>query len=126
MKAERTLRAEPAAAAQARGFLQQMLSGAGVEPARQSDAVLVTSELVSNAISHGSHPGDRITVKLELNGAKLTILVRDVARARTPPIVLSPDEQRPYGRGLKIVERLATWSEHMTDGRREVRAQLDI
>jgi anti-sigma regulatory factor (Ser/Thr protein kinase) len=126
MQTERTLRAEPAAVAQARGFLEQTLLAAGVERTRHFDALLVTSELVTNAVSHGSRPGDKIKVKFELDGGRLSILVRDPARARTGPVALSPDEQRPAGRGLSIVDRIADWSEQMSDGHREVSAHLTL
>ena len=39
-------------------------------------------------------------------------------------MALTPDERRPAGRGLQIVEQLAAWSERVVDGRREVRAEL--
>ncbi len=123
---EETLPAEPASVAAARSFLDRALEEAGIEHARRADALLVTSELVTNAITHGSGPGDWISVALRLEMGRLRIRVLDGARGRTVPVALTPDEQRPGGRGLSIVDRLAEWSERIVDGRREVCAELTL
>jgi anti-sigma regulatory factor (Ser/Thr protein kinase) len=120
------LRAEPAAVAAARLLLDRALEHAGIERARRSDALLATSELVTNAVSHGSRPGDQISVEFQLKHRRLSIRVRDAARARTIPVALTPDEQRSSGRGLSIVDRLAEWTERVVDGQREVRAELTL
>lgn len=101
------MQAEPASVGAARSLLDRTLAEAGVEQARRVDALLVTSELVTNAVSHGSRPGDRISVEFSLDMGRLRIRVRDAARARTVPVALTPDEQRPGGRGLSIIDRLA-------------------
>jgi hypothetical protein len=54
------LAAEPAAAARARAFLERTLAEAGVDEGRRFEALLVTSELVTNAVCHGSRPGDEM------------------------------------------------------------------
>jgi len=121
-----TLPAEPAAAARARSLLERTLAEAGVEESRRFEALLVTSELVSNAVTHGSSPGDEISLDVSLNGTLLRIAVRDAARGRTIPNALTRDEHRPDGRGLAVVDWLADWSEGIVDGRREVRAELTL
>jgi anti-sigma regulatory factor (Ser/Thr protein kinase) len=125
-EAETSLRAEPAAVAEARALLDRTLAEAGIEGARRFEALLVTSELVTNAISHGSRPDDRIGIEFKVIGVRLSIRIRDCARGRTMPVALTPDQQRPAGRGLGIVERLAEWSERVVDGQREVLAELDL
>ena len=99
---------------------------AGIEENRRFEALLVTSELVTNAVTHGSRPGDKIGVDVSLEGQRLSIGVRDAARGRTVPLALSRDERRPAGRGLAMVEWLAEWSERIVDGRREVRAEITL
>ncbi len=121
-----TLSAEPAAPARARSLLERTLAEAGVEESRRFEALLVTSELVSNAVTHGSSPGDEIGLDVSLNGTLLRIAVRDAARGRTIPNALTRDEHRPDGRGLAVVDWLANWSEGIVDGRREVRAELTL
>jgi anti-sigma regulatory factor (Ser/Thr protein kinase) len=106
--------------------MARTLQEAGVEESRRFEALLVTSELVTNALSHGSRPGDEISVDVSLEGERLLIGVRDAARGGSTPVALTPDEQRPSGRGLAMVDWLADWSERIVDGRREVRAELTI
>ena len=121
-----TLPAEPAAVARARDVIERTLEQAGVEQSRRFEALLVTSELVTNAVAHGSKPGDQIGVEVRLEGRRLRIGVSDAARGRAAPVSLPRDEQRPAGRGLALVDWLAKWSEQIVDGRREVRAELTL
>lgn len=121
-----SLPAEPVSVARARALLGDVLEQARVEGDTRAQALLVASELVTNAISHGSRSGDSIGVQYKLEADRLSIVVRDAARARRAPVALTADEHRPAGRGLNIVERLAEWSERIVDGRREVRAELTL
>jgi anti-sigma regulatory factor (Ser/Thr protein kinase) len=106
--------------------LERKLADAGVEEDGRFEALLVTSELVSNAIRHGSGPGDEIGFEVSLDGTLLRIVVSDAARGRTLPTQLTRDAQRTEGRGLAVVDWLVVWSERIVDGRREVRAQLEL
>ena len=121
-----TLRAEADAPARARALLERTLGAAGVEPSRRFEALMVASELVANAVTHGSRPGDEIRLDVRLDGPLLRIAVRDAARGRTIPTALTRNEGRPGGRGLAVVDWLAEWSERIVDGRREVRAELTL
>jgi anti-sigma regulatory factor (Ser/Thr protein kinase) len=121
-----TLRAEPAAVARARAVIEETLAQAGIEQSRRFEALLVTSELVTNAVAHGSAPGDEIGVEVSLQGRRLRIGVSDAARGPTAPVSLPRHETRPTGRGLALVDWLAKWSEQVVDGRREVRAELTL
>jgi anti-sigma regulatory factor (Ser/Thr protein kinase) len=119
-----SLAAEPRSISTARGLLAQILAAAGVRGESRSDALIVASELVANAISHGSRSGDEIKVEFAVLPRRVHICVLDPLRGRSALAALSPDEHRPAGRGLQIVEQLAEWSEGVVDGRREVRAEL--
>jgi anti-sigma regulatory factor (Ser/Thr protein kinase) len=121
-----TMPAEPEAVGRARALLENVLEQAGVEPERGFEALLVASELVTNAVMHGSGPGDEISVDVALDGALLRIAVSDAARGGGTPVALTRDEQRPTGRGLAVVDWLARWSERVVDGRREVTAELSL
>jgi len=91
------------------------------------DVLIVTSELVSNAIRHGSRRGDSVELEFELVDNRLSVWVRDAGRAAAAaPHVLPPGTEGDGGRGLAIVSRLACWSERLVDGRREVRADMDL
>jgi anti-sigma regulatory factor (Ser/Thr protein kinase) len=126
VEASVTLPAKPEAVARGRALLERTLEAAGVDPDRRFEALLVTSELVANAITHGSQPGDEISLDVSLDGDLLGIAVRDAARGSSTPVALTRDEQRPTGRGLAVVDWLAEWSERIVDGRREVRAELTL
>jgi anti-sigma regulatory factor (Ser/Thr protein kinase) len=121
-----TLPAEPEAVGRARALLENTLEQAGVNRERGFEALLVASELVTNAVTHGSKPGDEIRMDVTLDGTLLRIAVRDAARGRGTPVALTRDEQRPAGRGLALVDWLARWSERVVDGRREVTAELSL
>ena len=119
-----SLAADPRSVSTARRLLAQVLDATGVGGEPRSNALLVASELVTNAISHGSRASDEISVEFAVQPRRVRICVRDPIRGGSALVALSPDERRPTGRGLQIVEQLAVWSERVVDGRREVRAEL--
>lgn len=84
----------------------------------RDDAVLLTSELVSNAIKHGR---GQISLDLEWDVDEVHVHVHDTG---TKPIVMAPDWDlgAASGRGLQLVAALATaWGvEHRNDGRGKV------
>jgi anti-sigma regulatory factor (Ser/Thr protein kinase) len=123
-EARASLAADPRSVSTARRLLAEILDATGVRGEPRSHALLVTSELVTNAISHGSRAGDEIAVEFAVQPRRVRICVRDPIRGGSALVALTPDERRPAGRGLQIVEQLAAWSERVVDGRREVRAEL--
>lgn len=80
-----------------------MLSLAGVESAIDHDAVLVMSELVTNAATHGRGP---VGVELSVNALSVTVAVSDSGAA--DPARQHPGLLSEGGRGLGIVDRLVT------------------
>jgi anti-sigma regulatory factor (Ser/Thr protein kinase) len=121
-----SLSADPKAVAEARRQLRGALCGCGIDQRHMQDALIVTSELVTNAVRHGSHRGDRVELEFQLVKHRLSLCVRDAGRAGAVPQVLARNAERSSGRGLAIVSSLARWSEHEVGGRREVRAELDV
>jgi anti-sigma regulatory factor (Ser/Thr protein kinase) len=95
------LSVDPTSAGVARAFAGHALAAwpPGIPAA---DAVLVVSELVTNAVSHALGP---VTLTLTLCEHHLRIAVgdHDVARG---PVVQRPDADATGGRGLALVERL--------------------
>lgn len=67
------------------------------------DITLITSELVANAIVHGK---GRVRLELTLDGNRARVQV--VSRSRGLPILHRPNLDAHRGRGLAIVDRLAT------------------
>jgi anti-sigma regulatory factor (Ser/Thr protein kinase) len=97
------LAAEPAAVGRARTFVREQCADSGVGTDTIETAVLLTSEIVTNALLHGrSGPRLAITSSPE----RLLVEVGD-DNARLPHI-LEEDEDAVYGRGLSIVSMLAT------------------
>jgi anti-sigma regulatory factor (Ser/Thr protein kinase) len=125
--AQFSLAADPHSVARARKLLARVLDDTGVDEDTRSDALLVASELVTNAIRHGSHSGDEISLAYTaIPDGHLSICVRDNVRSGSVPRALAPDEDCTEGRGLEVVEHLADWSERVVNGRREVCAELPL
>jgi anti-sigma regulatory factor (Ser/Thr protein kinase) len=120
------LPAEPRSVIEARRALDRLLDEQGVAEDRATDIRLVLSELVSNAVKHGSKPGDEVAVDLEAGPEMIEISVSDAARGSAPR-VLSGDHRRRSGRGLLLVERLAEeWGDTVRGGRRIVWCRVPI
>jgi anti-sigma regulatory factor (Ser/Thr protein kinase) len=100
----------PASVAVARRALSDELRAAGVFDSAVRDAVLVISELLSNAILHAYPlPGERLQVAWAVDGASVELAVSDGGSA-TVPHAGHPSPSSVSGRGLSIVEHLClTW-----------------
>ncbi len=94
---ELELEAAPVAAPTARRALRTMLVGSPLA-ARGDAAVLVLSELVSNAVLHGRSP---LTVVLSLGAERLRVEVRDASPVSPSFGVLDPTALT--GRGMLLV-----------------------
>lgn len=97
------LPATPAAARLARGFVSSTLSE--VEPDVVDVAVLLTSELVANAVLHGRAP---IRLQLHREHGTLRIEVYDAGRLWAPPPAAAWSLTSEGGRGLPLLAALAT------------------
>lgn len=73
----------------------------GLEPL-VDDATLIVSELVTNAIQHGS--GAQVTFTMAMRDGFLRLAVHDETTGR--PIVRHADDNAERGRGLFLVDRL--------------------
>jgi anti-sigma regulatory factor (Ser/Thr protein kinase) len=100
----------PASVAVARQRLTADLDAAGVVHAAVGDAVLVVSELLSNAIRHARPlPGASLQVVWAVDNGLLEVAVSD-GGAPTRPHIAQASVSSLGGRGLDIVEYLArTW-----------------
>ena len=77
-------------------------------------AALLTSELVTNAVSHTQQP---FTVSVDNTGQGVRVAVID--GSSTPPVVRQADEVSEHGRGLHLVDQLASeWgTDALPDGK---------
>ncbi|QWF81538.1 ATP-binding protein [Amycolatopsis sp. CA-230715] len=97
------LEAGPAAAAASRRAVRTRLAELGVAGQRADDILLVTSELVTNAIEHGSG-----AARLELGHDEGGLELRVYDSNGRPPVLRIGDLLSARSRGLRLVEALAT------------------
>ncbi|MEU5225316.1 ATP-binding protein [Streptomyces toyocaensis] len=87
----------------ARRLTTARLRYCGLEPL-VDDATLIVSELVTNAIQHGN--GLQVTFTMTVRSGFLHLAVHDETPSR--PVVCDADKDAEHGRGLFLVEFLAT------------------
>ncbi|MEO5876405.1 MAG: ATP-binding protein [Streptosporangiaceae bacterium] len=89
----------------ARGWLAACL---GPGHGAADDAVLLLSEVFGNSVLYGSPNGELVEVGVELAGRKVTVTVTDSGGGGDPVSGSASDDAAEGGRGLFIVEALAT------------------
>ena len=100
----------PAAAAEARGQVRAAIRAWDV-PVDQDVAVLLTSELVTNAIGH--EVGETIVLAITCSFGQLRVDVHDTSH--TLPVLVDAPVDAEAGRGLMLVATLsATWGVYRT------------
>lgn len=87
----------------ARHFVRAQLHRWSLSSSVVGDAVLLASELVTNALRHGSPPRQ---LELELSPDRLFIAVRDAGAGR--PRLSLPVNDQEGGRGLALLDALST------------------
>ena len=99
------LTASPAAAGEARSQVRAAIRAWEI-PVEEDIAVLLTSELVTNAIGH--EPGETITLAVTCSFGQLRVEVHDTSRSL--PVLMDAAADAEAGRGLLLVATLsATW-----------------
>ena len=111
------LPSEPASIARARHAV--LRTSQAWELGDASNAELVVSELVANAVLHG---WGRVTLQLHDTGDGLRIEVED--SNPTPPVATEGHPGRIGGFGMRIVERLADWGWRPSRGGKVVWARV--
>lgn len=111
----------------ARRRLASDLDAAGACEVTVCDAGLILSELVSNALRHGSPlPDQKFRVSWRLGPRTVEIAVSD-GGGPTAPTVADPGKLEAGGRGLGIVERLSLrWGVRDGGGETTVWAELPV
>ena len=100
-----TLPPVPESAKVAREFTTATLRNWHLDPLI-SDAVLIASELVTNAINHGSQRGGApVELTWSYQVSRLICVITD--RAAEPPVTAPADPVAESGHGLQIVGALA-------------------
>ncbi len=92
----------PTAVSGARRRVRAVAAG-GLSPTQVEDAVLMTSELATNALAHG---GGRFTLAADDDGERLRIEVHDDRPVL--PVILPVQMADEHGRGLVLVRALSS------------------
>lgn len=98
-----TLTADLHAPARARAWTQARV--AAVADERTDDAMLIVSELVTNAVRHA---GTNVVLTVRVHPDRIRIEVSDGVDELSAMMPGRPDSSRPDGRGLVIVAALAS------------------
>jgi anti-anti-sigma regulatory factor len=138
LRQELALAPSPTAPAAARRFVRDLCACRDLlltddpddptERARLSEqidqAVLVTSELVTNAVIHAH---SQLRLRVELRGQQLHLIVQD-ADPHLLRLATAPEALAEGGRGLPLVEALAaSWQvQHPPEGGKAVACVLDL
>ncbi|HWE56316.1 MAG TPA: SpoIIE family protein phosphatase [Acidimicrobiales bacterium] len=118
----RCLPSSPSSAPVARHFAADMLRCWGISDGVVDDAALLVTELVSNATRHSD---ENIELRMARNGSTLRFGVYD--ESHRMPVPSTPDQSASSGRGLKLVNALATaWGVDMEDRGKVVWFELDL
>ncbi|WP_257980376.1 ATP-binding protein [Streptomyces sp. CB02959] len=98
------LAGEPQSARVAREYVREyvLFHVPGASEEHLETTVLVTSELVTNAVRYGTEPGDFLRVVLDADDTRTRVEVHDPVRRRPRPRPES--EHRDRGRGLLILD----------------------
>jgi serine phosphatase RsbU (regulator of sigma subunit)/anti-sigma regulatory factor (Ser/Thr protein kinase) len=123
MHSQRTFAPEGQSVPQARRFVRQTLSDWGAEDLTD-EAVLATSELVTNAVVHAGTP---VQVGLEVDAQGLRLEVQDLHPHRSLPLgVERPADDSEHGRGLLITAALAgAWGVDYSAGAKRVWLRME-
>lgn len=104
----------PGAPSQARQAVEGWLADA-LSRNQLEDVKLLVSELVTNAVRHPKQ-GQHIRVEVAVARTNVRVVVTDPGQGFRKPKVKPPPDDQPGGRGLLIVDRLASrWG--VTPGR---------
>ncbi|MGW3955893.1 ATP-binding protein [Streptomyces sp. NPDC004752] len=99
------LPATPTSVGAARRAVRALLTRWGTDDEVRDNAVIVTSELVTNAVTHSA--SERIACRLHSTADRLRIEVEDQNRAAALPTPRQPDPDDQSGRGLLLVAALS-------------------
>ncbi|GAB2463554.1 SpoIIE family protein phosphatase [Xylanimonas ulmi] len=104
VRAERRVADSLADLGPARRWIDDILETSGVAQRERRTAMLLSSELLTNALEHGGGPVTA-TVMIDAESAHVRVGVRDASTER--PQLRNPDPHELSGRGVLFLDRLA-------------------
>jgi anti-sigma regulatory factor (Ser/Thr protein kinase) len=124
LRARLALLPVPASAGAGRRAVSEVLTDWGVPPDTVGDAVLVVSELVTNAVLHAP-ADDPLTLDLSVNDRVLRVALSDSSSAA--PRRRSPSGHDEGGRGIGILDTLASrWGVIARRGGKALWFEIDL
>lgn len=115
-----TFSADPMSVTDARLLVERTIRGC--PPSVVADALLLTSELVSNVVLHAATPFE---LEVQQRDGLVRVVVRDGSTA--PPLVHEPAPDETGGRGLLLVHSLASrWGYETTKNGKAVWFELEV
>lgn len=116
LHAERDLPDRLDSAGRARRWVDDLLDSCDVPRSRRRDVMLLTSEIVTNAIQHGTPP---VHLRIRVNDSTIRLEVDD--HSIDNPVIREPGLYDAGGRGMQLVDRFATsWGVDMHDNGKQV------
>ena len=98
---------------------------ADADPPMRDDVLLMVSELMTNAVEHGSRPGEPILLSVSIARRLLRVTVTD--RIVAPPVLRRVSADCIDGRGLWIIDQLADrWGVDGTDTGKSVWFEMPL
>jgi anti-sigma regulatory factor (Ser/Thr protein kinase) len=124
LRAHVDLLPEPASAGAGRRAVAEVLTDWGVSPETVSDAMLVVSEIVTNALLHAPAE-DPLALDLSLTDGVLRVAVSDTSDRH--PLRRSPAGHDEGGRGIGILDALASrWGVSDRVGGKSLWFEIDL
>jgi len=109
------------AARAARSYVTGVLSAWAMPAGLIDIATLLTSELASNAITHGQSQGQGGTFTLEVRSFGCCLSVDVADHSPNVPVPRSPASDTESGRGLQLIARVAdSWGYYFAGDRKHV------
>jgi len=107
-----------------RKMFEGLLAGQGWDDESVEDAALVATEVVQNAIEHGSRNdgSERVEVRIDLVRDACVLEVKDPGTGKGPQSLLvrdvsvPPDMESPRGRGLYLIHRMSVAFDRLPSG----------
>ena len=98
-----------------------------LSPDAADSVLLMTSEIVSNALRHGRpQPSQEIVLRVERRPHNLRVEVLNEGPPFVPEPPFQPNDERDGGYGLYLVDRLSTqWGVEAEDERTKVWFEID-
>ena len=119
------LGATPEAVGAARSYIANVLAAWEIPEDLIYTARLLTSELATNAVTHGAAAGGMFTLEVRYFGCCLGIEVHD--SSAKVPILRSVADDTEHGRGLLLVAEVAdSWGYYFESGCKHVWFHLHI